>query len=186
MGKNPPNPDAVTQNLNLDWHSGLSQEVYEELRKIAGAQLRAQRPDATLSTTALVNEAYLKIGRKDSLWQDRKHFYATMARVMRQVAIDLARSKQAKKRAHGGKVDLEQLDRGHIEMSELGELIAIDEALAKLGELDPRLEQVLELRFFAGLSTAEVAQLVGRSEPTIKRDARAARAFLASQLELPP
>lgn len=186
MGNNVPNPDDVTQNLNLDWRSGLSPEVYEELRKIAGAQLRAQRPDATLSTTALVNEAYLKIGKRDSLWRDRKHFYATMARVMRQVAIDLARSKQAKKRAHGGRVDLEQLERGHFEMSELGELIAIDEALIKLGQLDPRLEEVLELRFFAGLSTTEVAQLVGRSEPTVKRDARAARAFLASQLELGP
>ncbi len=175
----------LTEQLNEDWQRGLNAEVYQELRKIAGAQLRSQHRDATLSTTALVNEAYLKIGSKHAVWQDRKHFYATMARVMRQVTIDLARSKQSKKRAHQGHVDLDLLDQGQVDLHEIADLIAIDQALTELGQLDQRLEQALELRFFAGLSIQDIAALLERSATTIKRDLRAAKAFLATQLESP-
>ncbi len=174
--------DSLTGRLNRDWRDDLAPEVYQELRVIAHAQLRSQRRNATLNTTALVNEAYLKLGTRQRHWKDRKHFYATMAKVMRQVVIDLARRHSAAKRDGGVRLSLEVLDRGELRWQELSEVIAIDAALEKLGELDPYLEQVLELRYFAGMSVADVAEVLQRSEPTIKRDFRAARAFLASEL----
>lgn len=173
---------SLTGRLNRDWRQDLAPEIYQELRVIARAQLRSQRKNATLNTTALVNEAYLKVGGKRRHWQDRKHFYATMAKVMRQVVIDLARRHGAAKRDGGVRLSLDELDRGELRWQELSELIAIDAALRKLGELDPNLEQVLELRFFAGMSVADVAEVMQRSAPTVKRDFRAARAFLASEL----
>lgn len=160
----------------------LTPEIYAELRTIAHAQLRGQRTDATLSTTALVHEAYLRIGERRTLWNDQHHFYATMAKIMRQVAVDLARRKSALKRDGGIRVDLDDLDRGQIEWSEISDLIAIDIALEKLGALEPRLEQVMEMRFFAGMAVTEVAAVLGLSEPTVKRDTRTARAFLGSEL----
>jgi len=171
--------------LNADWESGLSPEVYHELRVIAHAQLQSQRADATLNTTALVNEAYLKLGNRQHLWQDRKHFYATMARVMRHVTVDLSRKSSAQKRPQRNRLDLKQLELGQIEFSELADLIAIDEALTELGRLDPHLEDIMELRFFTGMSVTEAAELLDCSEATIKRNTRVARAFLASKL-VPP
>ncbi len=176
-------PSSVTGSLNSGAGGGLSADVYRELRAIAHAQLRSRRPDATLNTTALINEAYVKLGARQRLWQDRKHFYATMARVMRQVTIDLARKQHAGKRDGGNRVSLDRLEQGRIEWREIPDLIAIDAALTRLGQLDERLEQVLELRFFAGLSVADVADMLGVSKPTVKRDMRAARAFLASELD---
>ncbi len=169
--------------LHSDPSGGLSAEVYRELRVIARAQLRSRRGDATLNTTALVSEAYVKLGARRRQWQDRKHFFATMARVMRQVAIDIARKQNAGKRDGGHRVSLERLEQGLIEWREIADLIAIDAALTRLGQLDARLERVLELRFFAGLSVADVAETLGVSEPTVKRDLRAARAFLTSELD---
>ncbi len=176
-------PVDVTGQLNATGMDALPTEVYRELRVIAHAQLRSQRADATLNTTALVNEAYVKLGPRQRLWQDRKHFYATMARVMRQVTVDLARKQNARKRDGGTRVDLEHLEQGQMEWREIADLIAIDEAMNQLGRLDPRLEQVLELRFFAGMSPGDVAEVMGLSVATVKRDMRAARAFLSSELE---
>ena len=177
------NSGDITGRLNAPGKEALPPDVYQELRVIAHAQLRSQQAGGTLNTTALVNEAYVKLGPRQRLWQDRKHFYATMARVMRQVTVDLARKQQARKRDGGTRLNLDQLELGHIEWREIADLIAIDEALNQLGQMDARLEQVLELRFFAGMKLGDVAQLLGLSEPTVKRDMRAARAFLASELE---
>ncbi len=162
----------------------LSPQVYAQLRTIAHSQLRRQRRDATLSTTALVSEAYLKLGSDTHHWRDQHHFYATMAKIMRQVVVDIARRKSANKRDGGIRLDLTQLDRGQIEWREISDLIAIDAALDKLGALDGRLEQVMELRFFAGMAVTEVAALLQVSEPTVKRDTRTARAFLMSELSV--
>ncbi|MEM7708009.1 MAG: ECF-type sigma factor [Pseudomonadota bacterium] len=182
MSDKPSTGGTLTGRLNRDWRADLAPEVYQELRIIAHAQLRSQRSSATLNTTALVNEAYLKLGSRQRRWKNRKHFYATMAKVMRQVVIDLARRHSAAKRDGGFRLSLDALDRGELRWQEVSELIAIDAALEKLGELDPQLEQVLELRYFAGMSVTDVAELLNRSEPSIKRDFRAARAFLASEL----
>lgn len=179
------NDQVQTEQLNATWQTELSPAIYRELRIIAHAQLRSQK-DNTLNTTALINEAYLKLGDRQRLWRDRKHYYATMAKVMRQVTVDFARKRNAKKRPQGIRVDLDQLEHGCIELSEISDLVAIDVAMAKLGELDKRLEQVMELRFFGGMSVAEVANLMDCSAPTVKRDTRAARAFLASELEVQP
>lgn len=159
--------------------------VYDDLLRIARAELARHRRGNTLNTRALVNEAYLKLFDRTGLsYENRVHFYATAARAMRQVVIDYARARLAERRGGGAEhVDLDALDGQSLPVDTQAEhLLAIDKALEKLAALDPRLVKVVELRFFAGLEVKDIAELLGVSEPTIKRDTRAAKAFLHREL----
>ena len=162
----------------------LFELVYEDMVRIARAQLSRNQRGNTLDTRALVSEAYLKLERAGFDYANRKHFYATVACAMRQVAVDYARARLAERR--GGDavfVDIEDIANHPLPVDAQAEqLVAIDDALAKLGKLDERLVKVVELRFFAGLEVKEIAELLEVSEPTIKRDTRAAKAFLQREL----
>jgi RNA polymerase sigma factor (TIGR02999 family) len=160
--------------------------VYQELRVVARAQLGRFRPGATLSTTALVHESYLKLVDQDSAtFMDRKHFFTVAALAMRQIVVDHARRHAAQKRGGGAiRVTFDD-DVAHPAapaVAEAEELLALDAALYELARLDERLVRVVELRFFGGLSVDEVAAVLDVSAATIKRDTRAARAFIAREM----
>lgn len=162
--------------------------VYEDLLRIARAELARHRRGATLETRVLVNEAYLKLFNRSGLdYHNRVHFYATAARAMRQVVIDHARARLAERRGGGAEhIDLDGIEGGALPVdSQAEQLLAMDAALDRLAALDERLVKVVELRFFAGLEVAEIAELLGVSEPTVKRDTRAAKAFLHRELSGP-
>lgn len=156
--------------------------VYEELRRIAHNQLRGERDDHTLRTTELVHEAYEKLVQHSSVdWQDRQHFFAVAARAMRQVLVDHARKKTAAKRG-GAEPDL-PLDEVTLPRdTKTEELISIDDALTRLADRDERAAQVVECRFFGGYTIAETADVLDVSRSTVKRDWRAARAWLNREL----
>ncbi|MDC8014341.1 ECF-type sigma factor [Tahibacter soli] len=159
--------------------------VYDDLLRIARAELARHRRGETLNTRALVNECYLKLFDRDGAdFENRKHFFATAARAMRQVVIDYARSRLADRRGAGAEhLALDQLEGVPLPVDEQAEqLVGMDKALEKLAGLDERLVTVVELRFFAGLEVKDIAELLGVSEPTIKRDTRAAKAFLQKEL----
>jgi RNA polymerase sigma factor (TIGR02999 family) len=152
--------------------------MYGELREIAHRRLRTFRPGETLNTTALVHEAYVKLidqGRADL--QDRAHFLALASRAMRFVLVDYARSRSAAKR--GGGIEAVSFDDVQIPaVQRAEELLALDSALDVLAQADARLAEVVELRFFGGLSHDDIAHATGRSVPTVKRDWTRARAWL--------
>ncbi len=156
--------------------------VYEELRRLAHIQLRRGSAGDTLRTTALVHEAYLKlVDGKRVQARDRAHFMALAARVMRQVLIDHFRRNQAQKRG-GGKIPVDLTDRD-IPVQDRGfVLLVVDDALRRLAELNPRLEQVVEMRFFGGMTEAEVAEFLGITERTVRNDWVKARAWLSREL----
>ncbi|MEZ5463944.1 MAG: ECF-type sigma factor [Lysobacteraceae bacterium] len=177
--------EDITGKLNADGGPRIPEDIYAQLRRMASRELGRVGGRRTLNPTALVNEAWLKLASGEARWENRQHFVATMARVMRHVLIDYARERGAQRR--GGDavhVTLEGVDIDDLG-SEAVDLLAIDRAVQRLGEMDARLEQVVELRFFAGLSLAEIAEVVGVSEPTVKRDLRSARAFIAAELDVP-
>ncbi len=159
--------------------------VYEELRHLAHGQRRRLRPGETLNTTAVVHEAYLKlIDARRVTVRGRQHFLALAARAMRQVLVDHARQRGAVKR--GGAVEHTTLDEAKA-VAATGrtlEVIALDEALTKLQALEPRLVQLVELRFFAGLSIDETAEALDMAPRTVDRDWQRARAFLHRELRL--
>ncbi len=160
----------------------LFESVYGELRRIARRQLAAGAAQATLDTTALVHEAYLKLSQGASLsLRDRFHFFATTARAMRLVLIDHARSRLRAKR--GGGAAVHALEEGDVAAAERPEeLVALDEALVRLEATDPDLARIVEWRFFGGLSVEEIAETLGVSDRTVKRHWRAARAILFQEL----
>lgn len=173
----------VTEQLNAEGGPGLDAELYAQLRGLARGQLRRLGPRRTLNPTALVNEAWLKVADSGGSWESRAHFLSAMARVMRHVLIDHAREQGALRRGGDAlRVTLDGLEADGSEPIEALDLLAIDRALGELARLDPRLERVIELRFFAGLTLPELASALGCSEPTVKRDLRAARAFIAAAL----
>jgi RNA polymerase sigma factor (TIGR02999 family) len=155
--------------------------VYDDLRERAHRQLSHRASGDTLSTTALVHEAYLKLaGSAQHSYQDRVHFFAVASRAMRQILVDYARRGTAGKR-NGGRVVT--LDPEAVPSGDRGEeLLALDEALARLERVDERLARTVELRFFGGLSVEETAELQGVSPRTVKRDWRKARAFLYNEM----
>ena len=159
--------------------------VYDDLLRIARAELARHRRGQTLNTRALVHETYLKLfGDDRGDFENRKHFFATAAKAMRHVVIDYARSRLAERRGAGAEhVALEDFHANALPVdAEAGRLVALHEALERLAALDARAAEIMELRFFSGLEVAEIAELLGVSEPTIKRDTRAAKAYLQREL----
>lgn len=157
--------------------------VYEELRVQARARLRSERPDHTLGATALVHEAYLRLCRREKIEPaDRSHFFALAAQVMRRVLIDHARIRGAKKRG-SGQAAL-SLEHAGALLAEDGteELILLDDALTRLAQANPRAAQVVERRFFAGLTLEETAASLGLSSKTVQRDWTLARAWLQKEI----
>jgi RNA polymerase sigma factor (TIGR02999 family) len=185
---NQPSVPQITQML-LAWGGGdraaldeLTPIVYDELRRLAKSYMRGQRPGHTLQTTALVNEAYLRLIDSSRInWQDRTHFFAMAARLMRRILVDFARARNSLKR--GGdmqKVSFEEALAVPLEPET--NLVALDDALKKLAELNPRQSQVVELRYFGGLSEEEIAATLEISVRTVRRDWSVARAWLYREL----
>jgi RNA polymerase sigma factor (TIGR02999 family) len=162
--------------------------VYEDLRKIARRQLRGARPGQTLDTTALVHEAYLRlVDQTRTPWNDRAHFFAVAARAMRHILVDYARNRSAAKRGGGiPPLPLDEGREGAASAVDAETLLAIDRALETLSKLDPRLPQVVECRFFAGLTEDETAEALGVSLRTVQRDWMRARAWLREELGAEP
>ncbi len=156
--------------------------VYDELRRLAQAYMRKERPDHTLQATALVHEAYLRLVEQSSIdWQGRAHFFAMAAQLMRRILVDYARAHQAAKR--GGQEEKLSLDEDLVPTDEKSdELVALDHALERLAKQDARLAQVVEMRFFGGLSVDEISEVLKISPRTVKRDWELARAWLYEEI----
>ncbi len=157
--------------------------VYPELRRIAAHYLRQERPDHTLQTTGLVNEMYMRLfGAAATDWQSRAHFFGAVAREMRHILVDYARSRDAKKRPDQRlKVSLDEATMIAADTRE-EDVVALDEALSRLETVDGRASRVVELRYFTGLSEREAAEALGVSVATLKRDWTFAKAWLLDQL----
>jgi RNA polymerase sigma-70 factor, ECF subfamily len=167
---------------NRDAESKLVPLVYDELRRLAGRYMRRERPDHTLQPTALVHEAYLRlIGQRNVQWQNRSHFFGVAARMMRRILVDHARTKKAEKRG-GNEARIPLNESLAFTAEKSAELLALDEALTRLSQRDPRQGQVVELRFFGGLSEEETAAVLGISTRTVKRDWTVARAWLYKEI----
>lgn len=164
----------------------LAPHLYAELHRLASAYMRRERADHTLQPTALINEAWIRLSASPGPeWTSRAHFLSIAAQCMRQILVDHARRRNSEKRGAGQVlVPLGTLDRSAEETAP-EELLALDEALRRLGELDARKARVIELRFFGGLTVPEIAQVIGVHERTIANDLRIARAWLRSLLEQP-
>ena len=155
--------------------------LYAELREIAGRHMRRERPDHTLQPTALVHEAFLRMAGSTPLSaQDRTHFLRTASQAMRRVLVDHARARNAQKRGGPLHVTLDEAIAGGTEPAV--DMLALDDALDRLGAAEPRWAQVVELRYFAGLEIPEVAAALGVSPATVKRDWQFARAWLSKEL----
>ncbi|HEX5689321.1 MAG TPA: sigma-70 family RNA polymerase sigma factor [Roseiflexaceae bacterium] len=160
--------------------------LYEELRKLAAAYLRRENRAHTLQPTALVNEVWLRLADQSQVnWQNRAHFFGIAAQMMRRVLVDHARRQQAEKRGAG--FNLIALDENpNVKIEAAAEpsldLIALDDALRTLAQLDPQKSRVVELRYFGGLSVEETAEVLGVSEPTVKRHWRLAKAWLYGEI----
>lgn len=187
-GLTDPNPQQLTRLL-IGWSDGNKQAleelmplVYDELRRLAAAYLRRERPDHTLQSGALVSEAYLRlIDQTRVRWKNRAHFFGVAAQMMRRILVDHARNRVAMKRGAGATVisindaivgrDMQNLD-----------LIALDDALTKLAAFDGQQSKIVELRFFGELSIEETAEVLGISPATVKRDWAVAKAWLFRQM----
>jgi len=160
----------------------LTPLVYEELRRLAHRQMGAERPDHTLQTTALANEAYLRLAdQTNPRWQNRAHFFAVAARAMRQILVSYARSQQAQKRGGGVfKVDLDEA--ALVSPEESREIVDLHEALEQLSAFDSRKAQVVELKYFGGLNYDEIAEVLKISRITVRRDWEFAKVWLYTEL----
>jgi RNA polymerase sigma factor (TIGR02999 family) len=160
-------------------------QVYDELRALASRQLRNERSWHTLNTTALVNEAYLRLCKRDADgFRDKRHFLAAASVAMRRILVDYARQRGSKKR--GGDFRRIEWDESQLSVEQSAEqVLAIDEALEWLSAFEPRLARIVELRFFGGLAFSEVAEATGRGLRTVKRDWKKARALLLARLTKP-
>ncbi|HXM42594.1 MAG TPA: ECF-type sigma factor [Bryobacteraceae bacterium] len=158
--------------------------VYDELHRMASSLLRHERPAHTLQTSALVNEAFLRLSAAHSLRvEDRQHFLRIAAHSMREILIDYARSRHTQKRDGLTRVDLDACQAELVSTERTEEFVALDAALDRLAKMDARQAQIVELRFFAGLSVEETAANLGISEKTVKRDWSVARAWLRGAIE---
>lgn len=160
----------------------LMERIYGELHQLAARFLSAERPDHTLQASALVNEAYLKLfGSKKTEWENRAHFYVSAARTMRRILVDYARAQSALKRPNR-QTRVEMSDALAMVRERSQEFVALDQALERLAGWDARQAQIVELRFYCGLTVEETAAALGISEKTVKRDWSSARAWLQTQV----
>jgi RNA polymerase sigma factor (TIGR02999 family) len=181
-------PHRVTQLL-AHWSHGddaalaeLTPLVYQELRRLAHRHMGAERPDHTLQTTALVNEAYLRLAdQTNPRWQDRAHFFAVAARAMRQILVNYAKSYRAQKRG-GGAIKVELDEAAIVSPEQSRAIVELHEALERLGTLDSRKARVVELKYFAGLNHDEIAEVMKISTVTVRRDWVFAKAWLYDEL----
>ena len=157
--------------------------VYDELRRLAASFLRRERRDHTLQPTALVNEAYMRLVDQHAVsWENRAQFFGLAAQMMRRILVNHAQARRAEKR--GGGATRITLDPSHAASKDRTlEVLAVDEALAKLAGFDPFKARLVELRIFAGLTMEEAATVLGKSKPTLEREWRLARAWLHKELE---
>jgi RNA polymerase sigma-70 factor (ECF subfamily) len=181
-------PHRVTQLLQ-QWSHGdnaalaeLTPLVYEELRCVAHHYMEGERPNHTLQTTALVNEAYLRLAdQTNPNWQGRAHFFAVAARAMRQILVSYARSNRAQKRGGGGaRIELDEA--AILSPEQSSEIVDLHEALERLGTLDSRKARVVELKYFGGLNHDEIAEVMKISTVTVRRDWVFAKAWLHNEL----
>jgi RNA polymerase sigma factor (TIGR02999 family) len=179
-------PGVITTLLRA-WSKGvpgasdqLLPLVYRELRALAAAQMRKERADHTLQPTALVHEAYVKLVDRQLAWTDRKHFFGVAARAMREVLVDYARRRNARKRAAGVQISLEGAEASVTQRPI--DLLALDEALVRLAALDERQMRLVELRVFAGLTVEEAAKVLDCSPATASRGYRHAEAWLQREM----
>src|SRR6266404_3109565 len=176
----PLNVDMTSGKTDADALAEMMPEVYEDLRRLAATYLRGERSEHTLQRTALVHEAYLLLAeqRQEAAWQNRAHFLGIFARIMRQILTDYAIARQRKKRGGTDPVEraLEFYDQRKIDVT------AVDAALRDLERLDPRQGQIVELRFFGGLTVAEIASVMGISPATVKREWATAKIWLRREL----
>jgi RNA polymerase sigma-70 factor, ECF subfamily len=182
------NVGQITQLLEL-WSQGDEQAVdklvplvYDELHRLARRYISDERPGHTLQTTALVNEAYLRlVDSAHVTWEGRAHFFGVCAQVMRRILVDWARSRQAQKR--GGDAPKLEFDDALVAAAQPGsDLVAVDDALKALANIDPRKSRVVELRFFGGMSVRETAEVLKVSDETVHRDWRLAKSWLRREL----
>lgn len=184
--------EASTQEITrllLDWGNGnkaaldeLMPFVYQELRRLARHYMRGQPAGHTLQTTALVNEAYLKLIDSSQVnWQNRAHFFAISAQLMRRILVDFARSRNSLKRG-GEQIQVTLDEKIEAPFEKETDLVALDDALKMLEELNPRQAQIVELRYFGGLSEEETAEALKISARTVRRDWSVARAWLYREL----
>jgi RNA polymerase sigma factor (TIGR02999 family) len=182
-----PQPGDVTKLLRLlrtgdrKAESELFELTYAELRRMARAKLKGERVSHTLTSTALVHEAYVRLSERDHTLLDRSHLFAVAATAMRRVLVDHARARQAAKRGSApDRIGLEDVEISSPEFDE--QLLALDEALESLSQTNPRQSKVVEMRYFAGLSEKEIADLLGVTSRTVDRDWHRARAWLHERL----
>lgn len=176
-------PRDVTQLL-VNWADGdraaldeLTPLVYSELRRLAGRYMRREGPGHTLQPSALVNEAFLRlVDQRDVRWQNRAHFFGVAAQLMRRVLIDAARRHQSEKRG-GGTVRVSVSEAAEV-ARQAADMLSLDRALTELAEVDERKARIVEMKFFGGLTTEEVAEVLGVTGRTVEREWRSARAFL--------
>ena len=181
-------PKEITQLL-IAWGDGdqaaleeLAPLVHSELHRLAHHYMSFERPGHTLQTSALINEAYIRlINWKNVQWQNRSHFFAVSAQLMRRILVDFARDRHYLKRG-GGALQVSLAEAGALTVERSHDLLALDEALTALTDLDPRKGQMVELRFFGGLTVEEVAEVLKVSEETVIRDWRLAKVWLLREL----
>jgi RNA polymerase sigma factor (TIGR02999 family) len=182
-------PANFTQLLG-EWRSGhpqaldrLTPLVYDELRRLARGYMRGERRGHTLQATAVVHEAFVRLIQANVALQDRGHFFALASRLMRRVLVDHAKSRSRLKRSFGHQEsDREEPGEGDVSQPNDVDVIAVDDALESLSQLEPRLAQVIELYYFGGMTYEEIAGAIGASSATVHRDIRLARAWLLGEI----
>lgn len=183
-----PDKNEITQLLK-DWSDGdqtafdkLIPLVYAELHRLAHQHMRREQPGHMLQTSALINEAYLRLVQQPQIrWEDRAHFYGIAARLMRRILVDEARKRNSAKRG-GGAIQVSLIEATNVSQEQAANVVALDEALKTLESVDYRQSEVVELRFFGGLSIEETAEVLKVSPGTVMRDWTFARAWLRNEM----